>query len=109
MNNQPSDLSIGQEFAVWWMNSRYQKDEHGEPSVVFSRIADAVDGYADKKRAELDTRLREMVREAAQGNDEDCREVVISSGELLTFESLTWVARDQFKRRGLSPIYKFPV
>ena len=90
------EMTVGQEFAMRWfvqnhpsdMGSRNQQVDHIK---LGQDIARAVDAYADKKRAELESSLRRIVANAI--DDDTARsDVPVSVRELLESECMKFIA-----------------
>lgn len=89
-------MSIGYEFAMRWLHKNAPFPERrknpGLDMVTFCQdVARAVDAYADRKRAELESALRRTILEAL--NDENVRgDMRLDAVELLESEYMTFIA-----------------
>ncbi len=105
-------MTIGQEFAIRWLNKNHpvkspRGQQHEVDPVAFCQeIAAAVDAYTEKKRTELERVLRRVV--CAALDDGGARnEVRVSAKELLESECMTYIARRV--TGGLARPPRFPV
>lgn len=105
------DLDIGQEFAFRWMDKNHpvRAPKRQNPIDAFDfcqDVAKAVNAYADKKRAELESALKQVARRALEDGT-DPVDVRVSAKELLESECMTFIATKV--TAGIDRPQRFPV
>ena len=101
-------LTIGQEFALRWLKAKYVPEQHGDMAEAFTKIAEAVDEWADSQQQDFDSALRKLALDAVNGQPHVAG-VNINAESLLRSHSLVRVAADHLGiRYGIQPPDRFP-
>ena len=119
MNQEKTKLTIGQAFAARWLVRNYAKyEEHPRtrntlpafpaPEDLSREIGDAVDAYAERKTAELHSKLCTVAVEVVDGIVGSKHQVEFGADDMLEDQGLLRVA-NKWLRIGLNRLFKFPV
>lgn len=105
-------LDIGQEFALRWAAQNHpvqapRRKAAIDPYDFCQEVANAVNTYADKKRAELESALKRLVKNALAENN-DPFDVRVSPDDLLKSQEMQ-IAGTRVVDSGVERARRFPV